>query len=193
MKGSVFWVITSCSPLKANRRFGGKCNLHFQGRRICQACSTCHMLSSWFLSGLFFNPEDGNMFLRNVGWLSTDYRRYIPEDRTLHNHGCENLKSCKCTDNFTRTLLLLTSNLYGSYANGSSLKLSYITTHVPEYTYFNPEDGGGISLRNVGICSQIFNASQHKIISVMDARKPKLFCLVAELSLLNWPFNDAVT
>jgi hypothetical protein len=48
-----------------------------------------------FLLGLFFNPEDGgDMFLRNVGWLSTDYTaRYIPEDRTLHEHRCENLKS----------------------------------------------------------------------------------------------------
>jgi hypothetical protein len=25
------------------------------------------------------------MFLRNVGWHSTDYRRYTPEDGTLHN------------------------------------------------------------------------------------------------------------
>jgi hypothetical protein len=29
MKSSVFWDIT---PLKVNRRFGGTCRLHFQGR-----------------------------------------------------------------------------------------------------------------------------------------------------------------
>jgi hypothetical protein len=36
------------------------------------------------LLGLFFDPDDGdNMFLRNIGWHSTDYmalypRRYTP-------------------------------------------------------------------------------------------------------------------
>jgi hypothetical protein len=44
--------------------------------------------------GLFFDPEDGgDVFLRNVGWLSTDYTAYIPEDITLHDHRCENLRS----------------------------------------------------------------------------------------------------
>jgi hypothetical protein len=34
----------------------------------------CHLLLRWFLAGLFFEPEDGgDMFLRNVGGLSTDY------------------------------------------------------------------------------------------------------------------------
>jgi hypothetical protein len=35
------------------------------------------------------------MFLRNIGWLSTDYRLYIPGDITLDNHSCENLRSCR--------------------------------------------------------------------------------------------------
>jgi hypothetical protein len=45
--------------------------------------------------GLFFDPEDGGgLFLQNVGWLSTNYMAWhIPEDRTLHNHHSENLKS----------------------------------------------------------------------------------------------------
>jgi hypothetical protein len=31
------------------------------------------------LLGLFFDPEDGSdMFLRNVGWLSTDYKTLHP-------------------------------------------------------------------------------------------------------------------
>jgi hypothetical protein len=47
MKISLFSHITPRSPLKVNRRF---------------------------LLGLFFDPdEEGDMFLRNVLWLSTDY------------------------------------------------------------------------------------------------------------------------
>jgi hypothetical protein len=36
MKISTFWDIILCSPLKVNRRFGGTCRLHLQGRRISQ-------------------------------------------------------------------------------------------------------------------------------------------------------------
>jgi hypothetical protein len=36
----------------------------------------CCLLWASFLLGLLFDPEDGDdMFLRNIGWLSTDYRR----------------------------------------------------------------------------------------------------------------------
>jgi hypothetical protein len=35
---------------------------------------------------------DSEMFLRNVGYQRIT-RRYIPEDDTLHNHRCKNLKS----------------------------------------------------------------------------------------------------
>jgi hypothetical protein len=37
LKSSIFWDITSCSQLKMNRRFGGSCRIHIQGRRISQA------------------------------------------------------------------------------------------------------------------------------------------------------------
>jgi hypothetical protein len=36
LKSSIFWNITPCSPSKDNRRFGGSCSLHFQGRGINQ-------------------------------------------------------------------------------------------------------------------------------------------------------------
>jgi hypothetical protein len=34
MKSSIVWDIMPCSTLKVNRRFGGKCRLHLQGRKI---------------------------------------------------------------------------------------------------------------------------------------------------------------
>jgi hypothetical protein len=81
MKSYIFWDITSCSPIKVNRRFGGTYRLHLQGRRITKQKTSvkaggkqspprkdCHLLSSWFPAWLFFYPEDGgDMFLRNVG------------------------------------------------------------------------------------------------------------------------------
>jgi hypothetical protein len=43
-----------------------------------------YQLQAGFLLGLFFNPEDGDeIFLRNVGWLSTDYTKLMPEEITL--------------------------------------------------------------------------------------------------------------
>jgi hypothetical protein len=57
-----------------------------------------HLFHSYVFLGLFFGPEDGrDMFLRNVGYLSTDCTALYPEDRTLHNHSCQNLKSYKIT------------------------------------------------------------------------------------------------
>jgi hypothetical protein len=68
MKSSIFWDIRPCSPLKIKRRFGGTCRIH-----------------AGFLLGLFFDPEyGGDLFLRNVGLLSTDYMVSYPEDITLH-------------------------------------------------------------------------------------------------------------
>jgi hypothetical protein len=37
MKSSIFWDITPCSPLKVNRRFGGRCRLHLHSLRMSQA------------------------------------------------------------------------------------------------------------------------------------------------------------
>jgi hypothetical protein len=52
---------------------GGTCRLHLQGGRLGQAreqyeSAACHLLSRWFLLGLFFYSEDGGeIFLRNIG------------------------------------------------------------------------------------------------------------------------------
>jgi hypothetical protein len=37
MKSSIFWDITSCSPLKVNARFGGTFRVCLQGQRFNQA------------------------------------------------------------------------------------------------------------------------------------------------------------
>jgi hypothetical protein len=78
----MFCDITPYSPLNVNRGFGGTCYLHLQGRRINQTINqyeagskqnsaTYNMQVSYLAS---FDPEDGgDMFLRNIGCLSTDY------------------------------------------------------------------------------------------------------------------------
>jgi hypothetical protein len=62
MKGPTFWDITQCSALKVN-------------------CSACYLL------GLFFDPEDGdNIFLQNVGRLSTNYTVLYPRRQNSSWH-----------------------------------------------------------------------------------------------------------
>jgi hypothetical protein len=76
MKSSIFWDITPCSPVKVNPRFGGK-YFHLQDRRISLLATCFH---DGFLLNLFFQLEDGgDIFLRNVCWLSTNYKGVISQ------------------------------------------------------------------------------------------------------------------
>jgi hypothetical protein len=62
-------AIPPCSLLKVNWRFRGTYHLILLATRI-------HV---GILLGLFFDPEDGgNMFLQNIGQLSTDYKALYP-------------------------------------------------------------------------------------------------------------------
>jgi hypothetical protein len=80
-ESSVIWVITLCSLLKVNQRFGGTHCLHLQGRRVSQgryqlrlaatSALLCCQLNCTFLLCLLFHLEaGGDMCLRKVGWLS---------------------------------------------------------------------------------------------------------------------------
>jgi hypothetical protein len=83
MNTTTFCDITSCRPLKVKRRFGGTYRLHYQSRRISRV-----LLSSCFQTGislgLFFDSKDeGDMFLRNVYLISSDYTTLYPRRSTL--------------------------------------------------------------------------------------------------------------
>jgi hypothetical protein len=65
-------VETPCTPLKVSGCFGGACHLHQKA-----SIAASFMLGSLF--GLLFNLEDGgDMFLRIVGCLSTNYTASYP-------------------------------------------------------------------------------------------------------------------
>jgi hypothetical protein len=72
LKSTILWDITPCSPLRVNRRFGGTYRLHLQDRKIGEAKNQ-----------------------RESTWVDSERTtlRYIPEDGTLQNYSCENLKS----------------------------------------------------------------------------------------------------
>jgi hypothetical protein len=71
----MLWDITLCSPLKVNRSFGETCLLHFQCRRISQACFTLvsHLAYSWTMKmEATYSSETSAIFQWSI-------RCYIPE------------------------------------------------------------------------------------------------------------------
>jgi hypothetical protein len=89
LKSFIFWGATPCSTSKVNRRFGGTCRLHLQGRKVFATCFmlvSCLAYFSTFNMEATCNPETSVNFQRTM-------RRYIPEARTLRYRRCENLKS----------------------------------------------------------------------------------------------------
>jgi hypothetical protein len=70
MKSLIFWDVMACSLLSCNRRFGGTYRLHLQGRR--------NKFSKKKPASKQVAPHGGHMFLRNVGWHSTDYTASYP-------------------------------------------------------------------------------------------------------------------
>jgi hypothetical protein len=69
-KSSIFWNVMPCSTLKVNGRFGE----YVAFRRVANKILLVTCFHSGVLLGLFFDTEvGGDMFLRNVLYLSTDY------------------------------------------------------------------------------------------------------------------------
>jgi hypothetical protein len=82
MKRPIFWNITPCSPLKVNQRFGGKCRLHLQGRRISSLLATCFMLAfTWPIL------------------LPWRWRRHIPPKCPLTSKGLHGVRKSNRTEN----------------------------------------------------------------------------------------------
>jgi hypothetical protein len=122
VKSSISWDIMSCSPSKVDQHFGGQYRLFIQGRRISQTrnqseinvalLATCFSLVSCFT---YFSTLKTKAICSSETFV--DFQRitrcYIPEDRTLHNHRCENQKSCYHVDlqaDFTFLAVVLRSS-----------------------------------------------------------------------------------
>jgi hypothetical protein len=95
-KSSIFWNITPCGPLKVNQRFEGTRRLHLQSRRINRPRNQCE-ISSKQRSCLAYSSTlkmEATCSSETMVDFHRTTRRYIPEYWLLHNHRCENLKSC---------------------------------------------------------------------------------------------------
>jgi hypothetical protein len=97
---SLWWDVTPCSLLKVNRRFGGKCRLHLQGRiqehyvsfEVLTAMSTKSML---FVGSAYYSTLKTEAVPSSEMWVNF-YRttqRHISENNILNSHHLENLKS----------------------------------------------------------------------------------------------------
>jgi hypothetical protein len=98
-KNSIFWDITPCSLLKVNRCFGGTFRPHHQVRNINQ--TRTQRESRWQAELVSYLAYSSILKMEAIctSEMPVDFqhttRRYIPENRTLPNHRCENLKSYK--------------------------------------------------------------------------------------------------
>jgi hypothetical protein len=85
MKSIIFWDMTPCSLLSCNRHFRGTYRLHLQGHSACLLVFA-EIISSTLKMEAICSPET-SVATQQTTW------HHIPEDDTLHNHHCENLKS----------------------------------------------------------------------------------------------------
>jgi hypothetical protein len=82
LKSSIFWDIKPCSSLKVK--------LHFGVTRI----RTCYLLHAVpYLAHSSTMKKEAICSSETLAVLQQTMRHYISEDRILHSHHCENLKS----------------------------------------------------------------------------------------------------
>jgi hypothetical protein len=81
MKSTVFWDITPCSPLKVNKRFGGRYLLYVQDRSINKQSSSCHQFLRLFHAQTIF---------WTWRWI-----RYVPPNLRLTFNGLHGVMSQK--------------------------------------------------------------------------------------------------
>jgi hypothetical protein len=91
--------ITPCSQSKVNQRFGGTYCFYFQDLRISRA-SRRALLATYFhggiLMGLFFDLKMEVIYSTEMSiYFQRTTLRYIPEDTTLRNLRCVNVKPYK--------------------------------------------------------------------------------------------------
>jgi hypothetical protein len=86
LKSTMFRDITPCSPLKVNRHFGG--TYYYAEPCLSPAFGlvSCSAYSSTLKMEAICTSDTSVDFQRTT-------RHCIPEDSTVHNHRCENLKS----------------------------------------------------------------------------------------------------
>jgi hypothetical protein len=125
--------ITSCSPLKANRSFRGTCRLHLHGLRIRRARNqSVKQVASRALVSFSDYSLILEMEAKYFDETSIDFHRptqcYIPKDRTLHNHCCENAKSYA-------TYYIVMYMLTDAAVRNTSVKF-YFCSFTSNYYYF---------------------------------------------------------
>jgi hypothetical protein len=91
-KSSFFSDITLCSSLEVDRRFGGTCRLHLQGRRISHARNQHEAGSKEVLAYFSTLKMEVTCSSKTLVGFQESTRRYILHDRTLHNTR-QNLRS----------------------------------------------------------------------------------------------------
>jgi hypothetical protein len=86
---SVFWDITPYSPMKVNQDFREMYRFHLQGRTLLSTCFTLVSCLAYF--------STLKMEAKCSSETSVDFKRITrcctPENKTPHNHRCENFKS----------------------------------------------------------------------------------------------------
>jgi hypothetical protein len=87
LKSFIFWDTMLCGPLKVNRRFGGTCLFHLQGRRI--SCVGNQRESRWQAELVSYFALCSTLKMEatypseTLVDIQQNTRRYIPEDQIL--------------------------------------------------------------------------------------------------------------